>query len=88
MKYLLVFVTIWSLSSTPDGSWTYKEYDWTDSEQACYNRAEEKIVAANEVKSSQFLNRTFQFYPSMNLIETQFKCYDEKQVEEYQNGNR
>ena len=88
MKYLLVFVTIWSFSSEPNGAWDHTEYDWQNNLQECEDYAKLKISHVNEVQSKQFLNKMFYSKPMMNLNDYEYHCWSEKEVEEFQNAER
>jgi hypothetical protein len=83
MKYLLVFVTFWSLTSEPTGSWGYKEYDWNENLQVCRERATLKADAARQIQSKQYLNRLLNLRPSMNLVNYDHRCWSEKEWKEF-----
>lgn len=86
MKYLLVFITVWSFSSAPEGSWSYKHYVWNDTKQDCIDRAGVETRAANAVRFQQWIDRMDSSRPTMYLVDASHYCYSEEEVEKIQNG--
>jgi len=88
MEYLLVFVTLWSLNSEPNGSWDHTEYVWNEDLLSCKERAKLKISNVKAVQRKQLLKNIFGYKTAMKLKDHKFYCWSEKEVKEFHDAER